>query len=133
MATEVRALAQRSADASKEIKALISTSSAQVKDGVDLVVSAGAALDRIFAQVSEIDRVVASIANGAAEQSSGLQSVNKGVSEIDRVNQSNVSFVEQTTTACASVAGRADQLVGAVAKFRVDRGDGVGARRSEAA
>ena len=119
VATEVRALAQRSADASKEIRTLISASGAQVKDGVDLVVSAGAALDRIFAQVSEIDRVVESIAGGAAEQSSGLQSVNKGVSEIDRVNQSNVGIVERTTEACSEVASSAAELAQAVAMFKV--------------
>jgi methyl-accepting chemotaxis protein len=120
VASEVRALAQRSADASKEIKSLISLSSAHVKDGVDLVVSAGSALDRIFAQVSEIDRVVETIAGGAAEQSTGLQSVNKGVSDIDRVNQSNVSIVERTTSACANVADRATELAQAVAMFKVE-------------
>ena len=130
VATEVRALAQRSADASKEIKTLISSSSAQVKEGVDLVNSAGAALDRIFAQVSEIDRVVDAIAGGAAEQSTGLQSVNRGVSEIDRMNQSNVDIVERTTSACASVAERAVELAGAVAKFQVRRAEPTRRRRA---
>ena len=119
VATEVRALAQRSANASKEIKGLISTSSAQVKQGVDLVVSAGAALDRIFAQVSEIDDTVDAIAGAASEQATGVQSVNDGVSAIDRMNQANVNMVENTTAACASVAERAEQLVEAVAKFQI--------------
>jgi len=120
VATEVRALAQRSADASKEIKTLISASSAQVTQGVNLVVSAGAALDRIFAQVSEIDGVVAMIASGAIEQSAGLQGVNKGVSAIDQTNQSNVEIVQRTTSACAETADRAGQLADAVARFKVD-------------
>jgi methyl-accepting chemotaxis protein len=123
VATEVRALAQRSADASREIKTLISSSSAQVKEGVDLVVAAGSALDRIAAQVGEIDRVVGNIASGAAEQSTGVQSVNEVVSEIDRMNQSNADIVERTTTACADVAGRAADLAGAVARFQVKRGE----------
>ena len=121
VATEVRALAQRSADASKEIKGLISASSAQVKQGVDLVVSAGAALDRIFAQVSEIDHSVDEIAGAASAQAAGVQTVNTGVSSIDRMNQANADVVERTTGACASVASQAEQLMAAVAKFRIAR------------
>ena len=130
VATEVRALAQRSANASKEIKTLISASSAQVKEGVDLVVSAGSALDRIAAQVGEIDVVVANIAGGAAEQSTGLQAVNNGVSEIDRMNQSNVEIVERTTSACAEAASRAVDLAAAVARFQVTREDATPQRRA---
>jgi methyl-accepting chemotaxis protein len=129
VATEVRGLAQRSADASKEIKGLISKSSTQVKEGVDLVVSAGAALDRIFAQVSEIDHTVDAIASAASEQANGVQSVNNGVSAIDRMNQTNADVVERTTSACASVAERAEQLVEAVAKFQIVR-QGVQLRRA---
>ena len=73
VASEVRALAQRSAEAAKEIKGLISASAAQVDSGVKLVAETGKALERIIAQVAEINRVVADIAAGAQEQATGLE------------------------------------------------------------
>ena len=91
VASEVRALAQRSAAAAKEIKGLISNSNAQVDQGVDLVTKAGAALERIVVQVSEINDVVSAIAASSQEQASGLQQVNTSMSHVDQVTRQNVA------------------------------------------
>jgi methyl-accepting chemotaxis protein len=87
VASEVRALAQRSAEAAKEIKALISASSDQVAQGVDLVGETGKALDRIAAQVAQINGVVTEIAASAQEQATGLHQVNAAVNQMDQVTQ----------------------------------------------
>jgi methyl-accepting chemotaxis protein len=122
VATEVRALAQRSAAASKEIKTLIAASNAHVDEGVDMVTSAGSALERIFAQVSEIDRVVSDIAGGAGEQANQLQGVNTGVADIDRMTQKNSAMVEKTSEASGSLAARAEELVRSVSRFQIGSG-----------
>jgi len=122
VATEVRALASRSAQASKEIRTLISASRAHVEEGVSLVTSAGSTLDRIFTRVVEIDGVITNIANGAREQAAGLQSVNNGVADIDRVTQTNVAMVEQASAASAGLAKRAEELARSVARFKIGAG-----------
>ena len=86
VASEVRALAQRSAEAAKEIKGLISTSTTQVGDGVVLVAETGKSLERIMAQVTEINNVVADIASGAKEQSAALEGVNAAINQMDQVD-----------------------------------------------
>lgn len=85
VASEVRALAQRSAEAAKEIKALISASTTQVAQGVELVGETGRALQRIVAQVGEIDMVVGTIAASAQEQATALQQINAAVNQMDRI------------------------------------------------
>ncbi|MDD2706228.1 MAG: methyl-accepting chemotaxis protein, partial [Acidocella sp.] len=99
VATEVRALAQRSADAAKEIKALISTSGAQVETGVKLVGETGHALSRIVAQVERLNTLVTDIAGSAAEQATGLAEVNTAVNQMDQVTQQNAAMVEESTAA----------------------------------
>ncbi len=123
VATEVRALASRSAQASKEIRTLISASRAHVEEGVSFVTSAGSTLDRIFTRVVEIDGVITNSANGAREQAAGLQSVNNGVADIDRVTQTNVAMVEQASAASAGLAKRAEELArSVVARFKIGAG-----------
>ena len=119
VASEVRALAQRSADAAKQIKGLISTSSGQVGRGVDLVVETGKALQRIVAQVAEIDAVVSAISAGAKEQATGLHEVNTSVNEMDHVTQQNAAMVEETTAAAQSLAGETRELEQLVARFDI--------------
>ncbi len=119
VASEVRALAQRSADAAKEIKALISASSAQVDHGVDLVGRTGKALERLVAQIAEINGVVSEIVASAHEQSSGLAEVNTAVNQMDQVTQQNAAMVEQSTAASHSLAGEAQELASLIARFRV--------------
>jgi methyl-accepting chemotaxis protein len=110
VASEVRALAQRSAEAAKEIKGLISTSTAQVDQGVLLVTQTGQALERIVAQVMEINDVIANIAASAQEQATGLQQVNTAVADMDQVTQKNAAMVEETTAASHALAGEAGEL-----------------------
>ena len=119
VAQEVRALAQRSADAAKEIKALISTSSKQVGQGVDLVGQTGKALQSIVAKVGEIDALVSEISASAQEQSTGLAEVNTAVNQMDQVVQQNAAMVEQSTAASHSLAQEAQEMARLVARFNV--------------
>jgi methyl-accepting chemotaxis protein len=110
VASEVRALAQRSAEAAKEIKGLIATSTAQVDHGVDLVAEAGKALQRILAQITEINGEVSAIAASAQEQAVGLRQVNTAVNQMDQVTQQNAAMVEETTAAARSLSQETEDL-----------------------
>jgi methyl-accepting chemotaxis protein len=122
VAQEVRALAQRSAEAAKEIKTLISSSTQQVSQGVSLVGQTGEALQRIVTKVGEIDALVTEIAASAAEQATGLNEVNTAVNQMDQVTQQNAAMVEQSTAATHSLKGETGELVRLIGRFRV--GDG---------
>jgi methyl-accepting chemotaxis protein len=117
VATEVRALAQRSADAAKEIKALISASGQQVDSGVRLVGETGKALQRIVVQVEQLNLLVCDIAASAQEQAAGLNQVNGAVNQMDQATQQNAAMVEQSTAASHSLAGEAKALAGLVGQF----------------
>jgi len=119
VASEVRALAQRSAGAAKEIKTLITASSRQVEQGVDLVGRAGEALSRIVDEVAEINSLVSEISASAQEQATGLQQVNTAVNQMDQVTQQNAAMVEESTAASHSLAQEADVLAASVAHFKV--------------
>ncbi|MBT8154298.1 hypothetical protein KMP13_10385 [Epibacterium ulvae] len=119
VASEVRALAQRSADAATEIKELIGESSRQVTQGVDLVGSAGDALNKIVDQVNHISQLVSDIANGSSEQSTGLNEINLGVTQLDQVTQQNAAMVEETTAAGHLLASDASALAGMVQDFQL--------------
>ena len=119
VAQEVRALAQRSADAAKEIKGLIVTSTAQVGAGVSLVGQTGEALRAIVDQVASIDSLVKEIAASAHEQSTGLHQVNVAVNQMDQVVQQNAAMVEQATAATHSLKGEAGELATLVSRFKV--------------
>jgi methyl-accepting chemotaxis protein len=122
VAQEVRALAQRSAEAAREIKTLISTSTQQVGAGVDLVGQTGHALQRIVGQVASIDTLINAIAASANEQSTGLHEVNTAVNQMDQVVQQNAAMVEQTTAATHSLKGEAGELAALVGRFKVSDG-----------
>jgi len=119
VATEVRALAQRSADAAKEIKALISASTQQVESGVKLVSETGQALGRIVTQVSQLNNLVAELAASAKEQATGLGEVNAAVNQMDQVTQQNAAMVEQATAASHGLSGEAQELSRLVGQFRI--------------
>ena len=119
VATEVRALAQRSADAAKEIKALISASGQQVGSGVRLVGETGKALARIVAQVERLNGLVGDIAGSAQEQATGLAQVNSAVNQMDQVTQQNAAMVEQATAASHSLGREAEALAQLVAQFNI--------------
>ncbi|MBB4155462.1 methyl-accepting chemotaxis protein [Sphingomonas jinjuensis] len=117
VANEVRALAQRSADAAKHIKDLIGQSSKQVERGVSLVGQSGEALDRIVDRVAEIAKLAANISQLAQVQANSLQQVNVAVGDMDKMTQQNAAMVEESTAAARSLAGEADQLTGLVSRF----------------
>jgi methyl-accepting chemotaxis protein len=119
VATEVRALAQRSADAAKEIKALISASGQQVDSGVKLVGETGKALARIVEQVGQLNNLVGDIAASAQEQATGLNQVNTAVNQMDQVTQQNAAMVEEATAASHSLAGEAEELSRLVGQFSI--------------
>ncbi len=119
VATEVRALAQRSADAAKEIKALISASSQQVATGVKLVSETGQALGRIVTQVSQLNGLVTELAASAKEQATGLGEVNTAVNQMDQVTQQNAAMVEQATAASHGLSGEAQELARLVGQFKL--------------
>jgi methyl-accepting chemotaxis protein len=119
VAQEVRGLAQRSAEAAKEIKTLISNSSRQVGEGVKLVGETGEALQGIVGKVGEIDALVHDIAASATEQAEGLQQVSIAVNQLDETVQRNAAIVEESTAASHGLKSEADQLRQSVARFRV--------------
>jgi len=123
VATEVRALAQRSADAAKEIKMLISASGTQVETGVKLVGATGKALSRIVEQVSRLNALVIDIAASAQEQATALAEVNNAVNAMDQTTQQNAAMVEQSTAASHGLAGEAEELFRLVGRFSI--GDAV--------
>ncbi|MBF5092593.1 methyl-accepting chemotaxis protein [Novosphingobium sp. NBM11] len=119
VANEVRALAQRSANAARDIKELITLSSRQVADGVMLVGEAGGLLERIVGGVGEISALVTEIADTAHEQAQNLRHVNTSVGEMDRMTQQNAAMVEQATAAARSLASEAHELTALVDRFRM--------------
>ncbi len=123
VAQEVRALAQRSAEAAKEIKTLIASSAANVGQGVDLVGRTGEALSSIVEQVVRIDQLVTEIASSAQEQALGLSEVNTAVNEMDQVVQQNAAMVEQSTAATMALKNEASELARMVGRFRIAGGD----------
>jgi methyl-accepting chemotaxis protein len=119
VAQEVRALAQRSAEAAKEIKSLIASSSEQVGQGVKLVGQTGEALRRIVAEVAEINGLVTEIAASSHEQATGMAQVNAAVNQMDQVTQQNAAMVEQSTAASHSLAQEAAALSNLVSRFDI--------------
>ncbi len=119
VATEVRALAQRSANAAKEIKGLISASTQQVDTGVKLVSETGNALDRIVTQVGRLNSLVSEIAASTKEQATGLQEVNVAVNQMDQVTQQNAAMVEQSSAASHSLSDEAEGLFSLVGQFQI--------------
>ncbi|MGF9563659.1 HAMP domain-containing methyl-accepting chemotaxis protein [Neorhizobium sp. JUb45] len=117
VAQEVRELAQRSANAAKEIKALITTSNHQVQSGVELVGETGRALEEIVVEVQEINRHVNAIVESAQEQSSGLQQINTAVNTMDQDTQKNAAMVEEQTAASHGLARDVASLNTLLAQF----------------
>lgn len=119
VAQEVRELAQRSANAAREIKTLITTSNGQVQEGVGLVDDTGKALEKIVVEVQEINRHVAAIVESAHEQSSGLQQINTAVNQMDQDTQKNAAMVEESTAASHGLAREVASLNQLLGQFRL--------------
>jgi len=122
VASEVRSLAQRSAEAAKEIKTLISRSVEQVEHGTVLVDQAGQTMGEIVTSIQRVSDIVAEITSATVEQSSGVQQVAKSVSQMDQATQQNAAMVEQSAAAAESLRYQAQELVQAVAVFRIPDG-----------
>lgn len=118
VASEVRLLAQRASDSAREIKTLISDSSAQVGQGSALVRRAGDSLAEILGRAQEAAGLVADIAMAAAEQARGLAEVNSGVAQLDNVTQQNSAVAEETSAAAVTLQSRSEELIVALAGFQ---------------
>ena len=119
VAGEVRALAQRSASAAREIKTLITTSVAQVEEGTSLVRDAGSTMSEIVSAVQRVTDLISEISSATQEQSSGIGQVNQAVGHLDQMTQQNAALVEESTAAAHSLSEQAQRLADAVKQFRL--------------
>jgi methyl-accepting chemotaxis protein len=142
VAAEVRTLAQRSATAAHEIKALINASVTTIDRGAESVGEAGGSMGDIVASVQQVGRIIERISEASAEQARGITEVNQAVGQIDAVTQQNAALVEQAAAAAASLQEQAAGLAQAVAVFELgedgaaagsDSGAGTRSRLAEAA
>jgi methyl-accepting chemotaxis protein len=124
VASEVRNLAQRSAAAAKEIKALIGDSVDKVKIGSKLVNEAGTTMDEIVDSVKRVTDIMADIMAASEEQSSGIEQVNQAIGQMDQVTQQNASLVEEAAAASESMQEQAKHLAQVVSVFRLADGHG---------
>jgi|GEM_PF-227304 len=120
VAAEVRKLAQRSADAAREIRVLITDSTAKVEDGGKLVEQSGQTLREIVTAVKKVSDIVAEIAAAAQEQASGIEQINKAILQMEQVTQQNASLVEETAAASQSMGEQAQELQKLMTFFRLD-------------
>ena len=120
VAGEVRNLAQRSATAAREIKALIDDSVGKVEAGTSQVGRAGATMDEIVRSIGQVTTIMADIAAASEEQSDGIEQVNVAIAEMDRVTQQNAALVEEAAAAAESMQNQADELAQLVSTFRLD-------------
>src|SRR5476651_2169000 len=133
VASEVRNLAQRSAAAAKEIKALIGNSVEQVDAGSKLVEQAGATMKDVVVSVRRVTDIIGEITAAGREQSSGIEQVNIAIAQMDTVTQQNASMVEEATAASQSMQDQAGALARLVSLFQLDDGGraGQGMRRRD--
>ncbi len=120
VAGEVRTLAQRSADATSEIKALIEESGARVNDGVSLVEQSNDAFEEINQSINRVSQVVVEIASSTREQSSGIGQVNQAMTDLDKTNQQNSALVEEAAAASESLSEQAEELSEVAAQFKIE-------------
>jgi chromosome segregation ATPase len=121
VAAEVRNLAQRSAEAGKEIKALIEASAGNVSQGAALADAAGATMDKVIGVVRQVNDLISEIADASSEQSTGVDEISRAVSQLDHVTQQNAALVEEATSAALSFEEEAARLVDVVGTFKLDR------------
>ena len=122
VAGEVRSLAQRSAEAAREIKSLIGNSVDKVETGSRLVTDAGSTMNEIVASVQRVTDIIGEITAASAEQSSGLGQINGAVTQLDQMTQQNAALVEESAAAAESLREQASRLSGLVSTFNL--GDG---------
>ncbi|MGM9490692.1 methyl-accepting chemotaxis protein [Ideonella sp. YS5] len=120
VAGEVRTLAQRSAEAAKEIKSLIGSSVDRVENGARQVQEAGSTMTEIVGSVRRVNDIIGEITAAASEQSQGIGQVNTAVAQLDQMTQQNAALVEESAAAAESLKGQAHRLIQLVATFRLD-------------
>ena len=122
VAGEVRTLAQRSAEAAREIKALITDSVERVEQGNHLAERAGTTMEEVVAAIRRVSDIVSGISSATGEQASGIGQVGEAVSQMDQVTQQNAALVEESAAAAESLRHQAQQLLQAMAAFRLAQG-----------
>jgi methyl-accepting chemotaxis protein len=128
VASEVRSLAQRSSQAAKDIKDLITNSNSQVKEGVDLVNRTGGSLNEIAESVKKVAEIIADIATASSEQATGLEQINKALTQMDEVTQQNSALVEENAATAKALEHQAKAMNERVAFFRLDEAEGGASR-----
>ena len=124
VAGEVRSLAQRSAEAAKEIKALISTSVGKVESGAQLVQNAGHTMQEIVSSVQRMGDIIGEISAAASEQAERISQVNQDVTQLDQMTQQNASLVEESAAASQSMRDQAVRLEDSVSVFKLPEAEG---------
>ncbi|WP_377845714.1 methyl-accepting chemotaxis protein [Bosea sp. UC22_33] len=124
VASEVRTLAQRSSEAAKDISTLISSSNAEVGEGVKLVRKAGESLTQILAASQKVAATIADISAASGEQANGIDEMSQAVAHLDEMTQQNAALSEQSAASANSLSGRIEQLNTLVATFRTSQGGG---------
>jgi methyl-accepting chemotaxis protein len=127
VASEVRNLAQRSAAAAKEIKELITASTANVDAGTKLVDQAGATMVQVVDSIRRVTDIMAEITSASQEQTSGIEQVNSAITQMDQVTQQNAALVEEAAAAASSMQDQAAKLAEVVSVFKLDRAHDLGA------
>lgn len=130
VANEVRALAQRSADAAREIRHLITNASGEIGNGVQLVRDAGSSLRAITGQMDEINRVMEVVEAGASEQDLSLRSIDATSKQIEQITQSNSAVAEQVSNASSSVIASIEEVVQQLSRFEIGQGSVAAAERA---
>jgi methyl-accepting chemotaxis protein len=119
VAAEVRSLAQRSASAAREIKALIGTSVERVDEGYELASNSSQSIERLIGQVQKVSQLMAEIASASEQQSMGIAQVNQAVTQLDQGTQQNAALVEESNAAASSLSEQAQRLQQAVGSFKL--------------
>lgn len=125
VAEEVRALAQRSADAAKQIADLIGNSVARIDDGAKLVGEARHAMNEIVGSVNKVTTMIGAISNAAREQGTGIEHINQAISQMDQATQQNASLVEEVAAASEAMSEEAENLARVVSAFRIKKSTSV--------
>lgn len=121
VAEEVRALAQRSAEASRQIKALIEDTVNKISAGDTMVKKSGESLEQIIQHINDLSQVMEEIAAASSEQASGVDELNRAVGQIDTTTQQNASTVEELASTSDNLSNDAQELAGTVARFKVSQ------------
>jgi methyl-accepting chemotaxis protein len=133
VASEVRSLAQRTSVAAKDIKGLIGESGRQVKEGVKLVGNAGGSLGEIVTSINRVADIVAEIAAASKEQASGVEEINRAITQMDQMTQQNGALVEESAAASRTLQDEAQGMYEKMSAFQIGEGGSGGAERPAAA